>query len=106
MTTGVSTTGSVDTSTVARGGLAEDPDPSIPVETIIMTAKITATTRIRPKIICHLVLAVALSYAAVPLTVLGVVPGVLELWLTLLVPQFGQRLERLENVAPQRRHFT
>jgi hypothetical protein len=52
------------------------------------------------------VLAAALSYAAVPLTVLGVVPGVLELWLTLLVPQFGQRLERLENVAPQRRHFT
>ena len=60
------------------------------VETMTMTARITATTRIRPKIICHLVLVSARSYAAVPFTVLGVGAGVLPDCVTRRVPQFGQ----------------
>jgi len=35
-----------------------------------------------------------------------VVPGVLELCVTLRVPQLGQRLRIDENVSPHRRHLT
>ena len=84
----------------------EAPFPFRLVLTMTITARITATTSIRPKIICHLVLAKARSYEAVPLTVPGVAPGVRVLWLTLRVPQLGQRLRSEEKVSPQRRHFT
>lgn len=57
--------------------------------TITITARIMASTRTMPKIICQRAFMDALPFAAGPFTVLGVPAGVLPDCCTLLVPQFG-----------------
>src|SRR5699024_3502128 len=70
------------------------------------TAKMTATSRMAPKMSCQRAYTAALWPEGVDISPPGVGPGTRSLWRTRRVPQDGQRPLIPENCRPQRRQVT